>query len=245
MSSGPDFSWMGTQSQYNGPSLAEIKERERKKETAKCTLYINQLNLKTTKHELRQYLVSAGCRVLDCRIVYKNHQSTGVAYVDLAEEADVVKGLELNQTECQGSKIFVRRHVSREKLREIVSKKFSDDGGRKNSYNNRRVKEKSKNICFDYQKGNCKRGDSCRFQHNNNKSKKISTKKKKKMKKHDDNNNNKKNVLESQRKFGDRSEFNHKITNRNDNNKSTSSKRKMQDDQLDNKKVQHKKGKKK
>ena len=240
-----DLSWMGQRSTYNGPSLNEIKALEEKKQNAKQTLFITKLPESVTKIELRALFVSLGCTVVDCRIVYKQHKSTGVAYVDLAEEADVVKGLELNQTECQGSKIFVRRHVSREKLREIVSKKFSDDGGRKNSYNNRRVKEKSKNICFDYQKGNCKRGDSCRFQHNNNKSKKISTKKKKKMKKHDDNNNNKKNVLESQRKFGDRSEFNHKITNRNDNNKSTSSKRKMQDDQLDNKKVQHKKGKKK
>jgi len=239
-----DLSWMGQRSTYNGPSLNEIKALEEKKQNAKQTLFITKLPESVTKVELRALFVSLGCTIVDCRIVYKQHKSTGVAYVDLAEEADVVKGLELNQTECQGSKIFVRRHVSREKLQEIVSKKLSGDGGRKNSYNNRRVKEKSKNVCFDYQKGNCKRGDSCRFQHSDGKSKKIS-KKKKKMKKHDDNNNQKKNVFESQRKFGDRSDVNHKITDRDDNNKSTSSKRKMRDDQLGSKKVQHKKGKKK
>ena len=92
-------------------------------------------------------------------------------------------------------KIFVRRHVSREKLHEIVSKKGFDTN---NSYNNRRAKVKSKNVCFDYQKGTCKRGDSCRFQHNksdnNGKSlkneKKKKKKKKKKMKRDDDVNNN-------------------------------------------------------
>ena len=160
-----DLSWMGQKSTYSGPSLHEIKALEHKKQNAKLTLFITKLPESVTKIELRSLFVSVGCTVLDCRIVYKQHKSTGVAYVDLAEEADVVKALGLDQTECQGSKISVRRHVSREKLHEIVRKGNYDNDGKKNSYNNRRAKEKSKNVCFDYQKGNCKRGDSCRFQH--------------------------------------------------------------------------------
>lgn len=162
-----DLSWMGQKSTYSGPSLREIKALEQKKQNAKRTLFINKLPESVTKIELRSLFVSIGCTVLDCRIVYKQHKSTGVAYVDLAEEADVVKALGLHQTECQGSKISVRRHVSREKLHEIVRKGNYDDSGKKNSYNNRKAKEKSKNVCFDYQKGDCKRGDSCRFQHDN------------------------------------------------------------------------------
>ena len=196
MSTTPDLSWMGQRSTYQGPSLTEIKALEHKKQTAKQTLFINKLPETVTKIDLRALFVSIGCTVVDCRIVYKQHKSTGIAYVDLADEADVKKGLELDQTECQGAKIFVRRHVSREKLHEIVSKKGFDTN---NSYNNRRAKVKSKNVCFDFQKGTCKRGDSCRFQHNNsdnngkslkNEKKKKKKKKKKKMKRDDDVNNN-------------------------------------------------------
>ena len=47
-----------------------------------------------------------------------------------------------------------------------TKKYFSKKNDTNNSYNNRRAKVKSKNVCFDFQKGTCKRGDSCRFQHN-------------------------------------------------------------------------------
>ena len=136
MSTTPDLSWMGQRSTYQGPSLTEIKALEHKKQTAKQTLFINKLPETVTKIDLRALFVSIGCTVVDCRIVYKQHKSTGIAYVDLADEADVKKGLELDQTECQGAKIFVRRHVSREKLHEIVSKKGFDTN---NSYNNKSV----------------------------------------------------------------------------------------------------------
>ena len=161
MSTKPDFSWMGTQSTYDGPSLAEIKEREKKKDNAKCTLYINQLNLATTKHDLRQYLTAAGCRVMDCRVVYKDHTSTGVAYVDVADEDSMQVGLSLHQETFAESKLLVRRHVSREELLNIVrSKKISASENRGQNGIGRKLGN-----CFQFQRGECSRGDSCKFSH--------------------------------------------------------------------------------
>ena len=189
------FAWMGAQSTYDGPNRAEIEEREKKKEMAKCTLYINQLNTDTTKEELRSYFSSSGCVVVDCRIVYKNHKSTGVAYIDVADEASMEKGLALHHLPFSGTKLQIRRHIGRSELLKLVlSKKTKTSRGLKSVQSNRsnkflhnknsnaakissrdrknkdkkRLRELptgSKNICFAMQKGRCSFGDKCKYSH--------------------------------------------------------------------------------
>lgn len=177
------FAWMGAQSTYDGPNRAEIEEREKKKEMAKCTLFINQLNTNTTKDELRSYFSSSGCVVLDCRIVYKNHESTGVAYIDVADEASMEKGLALHHLTFSGTKLQIRRHVGRSELLKLVLSKKTKTSSRLNSVKPNRSSSK---VCYQFEQGECARGDNCRFLHNNknsNAAKSLSRGRKKEVKK--------------------------------------------------------------
>ena len=112
-------SWMGATGRYTGPSLAE---RTAVREASKIGFYV-RMSRDVTKLGLRTAFADAGCTVLDARVVFRNGESTGVGYVDVADEASIVAGLKLDGTQLLGAPFKVRRNMDKSALQQLVRTK--------------------------------------------------------------------------------------------------------------------------
>lgn len=156
-------SWMGAKGTYSGPTLSE---RAEKRKASKLAFHV-RTSKETTKQELREAFEGAGADVLDVRIVFRgNGASTGVGYVDVRDEASIQKGLELDGTVLHGEKLKVRRNMDRQSLKKLVAGWHDKSNGdsAEGASSSRTVTQK-KGTCFAFQKGQCQRGDRCRFSH--------------------------------------------------------------------------------
>ena len=151
------MSWRGQTSSYEGPSIAERKEVRKASDRS---FYVRS-STSTNKVELRILFEEAGCNVTDVRVVFRNKESTGVAYVDVSDEASIEKGLTLNDTELHEEPLKVRRNMNAESLRKLVKERGGDMKGGGDNANG----GAQKSICFAFQKGTCKRGAYCKFSH--------------------------------------------------------------------------------
>jgi hypothetical protein len=145
------MSWMGSKSTYDGPSLAERKQVRK----ASARSFYCRTSTSTSKMDLRQVFEEVGAVVTDVRIVYQNRESTGVAYVDVADDESIQKGLTLDNTELHEAPLRVRRNMSKESLRKLVKERAKEQA-------NRPIISK---VCFAFKQGKCTRGDSCKFSH--------------------------------------------------------------------------------
>lgn len=165
-------SWMGQTGTYKGPSL---EERQKVREASKRSFYV-RTSKETTKLQLHDTFSEAGCVVLDTRVVFTGDgNSTGVAYVDVADEASISAGLALDGTELNGSKLSVRRNMDKKALKQLVSHRRKNDSVTKHEgstveSSNTRASLKAGNdtvaqkVCYDFLRGKCTRAN-CRFAH--------------------------------------------------------------------------------
>ena len=148
------MSWMGQTSKYEGPSVLERKEVRKKSDRS---FYV-RTSTSTEKLELRQAFEAAGCVVTDVRVVYDGMESTGVAYVDVSDDASIEKGLSLDGTKLHEEPLKIRRNMNAESLRKLVKKRAADGSGGD-------AQSTEKRPCFAFQKGTCARGEYCKFSH--------------------------------------------------------------------------------
>ena len=158
-------SWMGQTGTYAGPSLAE---RAAKREAAKLAFHV-RTSKTTDKQQLRQAFEDAGADVLDVRIVFRDAQSTGVGYVDVRDAASIERGLALDGTTLNGETLKVRRNMDKRSLKKLVAgwqgKEASGPGGAAASSSSSAPATYKRGTCFAFQRGQCQRGDRCKFAH--------------------------------------------------------------------------------
>jgi RNA recognition motif-containing protein len=114
-------------SEQHAEALSQVNpRRQRGKSNQKFSLHVTQLSYNATDYDIRSLFSTQGCLVTDLRMVYKNRDDTarrefsGVAFVDVKDEASFSLALQLHRKIHLGRKINVRPTRSREELGQIV-----------------------------------------------------------------------------------------------------------------------------
>jgi RNA recognition motif-containing protein len=149
------------QTQFNGSEINVVKNfnfNEKKEKTYReateeiFTVYVNQLPYTLTEPELLKLFTDADIKVHHVRMAMKGKRFKGMAFIDFATEDSRNKAMKLDKTIMGGRTINIQIPHTKEAWQENANGKAAS-------------KRAAAGVCYAYQRGECTRGDYCKFDH--------------------------------------------------------------------------------
>ena len=152
--------------------LAESEQQE--EDGSKPSVHCTQLPFDLTEEALSAFF-EARCghgTVTSCRLVFdkRSGKFKGVAFVDFTDHGSAAVAIKAHRAELRGRKINVRKALDPESLAAAIARsersKSERDAGLEAEGTKVVKKSRAKSgMCFAFQKGDCSRGEACRFSH--------------------------------------------------------------------------------